>query len=263
MTNPSGTGSSRAVGREPDPAGADRAFDVNGRYPATDGTNPARPGPSPYRIQLLEDVPLLSEGLVEMLQPYADLVQVVPARTLHPDLVLHDPFTARDAKDVRRLHHSLRRDPPWAVWTWDLQRWVDPQRCAVPPIAYLSKGSTARKLVDDLLRIRAGEFVVDRDDLHAKEDWPGQNHGLTRRESDVLVSVSRGMTNRQIADHLTLSINTVKTYIRGAYDAIGVTTRPQAVLWTVSHGLRPAAHGLDLGDRRDRRRLTRVGHRRW
>jgi DNA-binding NarL/FixJ family response regulator len=241
----------------------DRGYDVNARYPGTNGPHPAGPGESPYRIQLLEEVPLLCEGLAEMLQPYAELVQVLPAAAPHGDLVLHDPFTARDASEIRRLHHSLRANPPWAVWTWELHRWVDAQRYVAPPVAYLSKGSTAQALVGDLLRIRAGEFVVDDDIARPKEEWPGQNHGLTRRESDVLVFVSRGMTNRQIADHLTLSINTVKTYIRGAYDAIGVTTRPQAVLWTVSHGLRPAAHGLDLGDRRDRRRLTRVGHRRW
>jgi DNA-binding NarL/FixJ family response regulator len=60
---------------------------------------------------------------------------------------------------------------------------------------------------------------------------------LSARERDVLRMIGSGMSNREIADELFLSVNSVKTYVRSAYSKIGVTSRSLAVLWTVDHGL--------------------------
>jgi DNA-binding NarL/FixJ family response regulator len=67
--------------------------------------------------------------------------------------------------------------------------------------------------------------------------WPGGEHGLSRRESDVLALISAGLTNEAIAERAGLSPNTVKSYIRSAYRKVGVTRRPEAVRWGLEHGL--------------------------
>ncbi len=59
----------------------------------------------------------------------------------------------------------------------------------------------------------------------------GVKHGLTERESDILLLIAAGRRNQKIADQLYPSINSIKTYIRSAYRKIGVRTRAQAVLW--------------------------------
>ena len=61
--------------------------------------------------------------------------------------------------------------------------------------------------------------------------------GSPLRELDVLRLVGAGLTNQEIADTLYLSINSVKTYIRTAYQKIGAHRRPQAVVWAERHGL--------------------------
>jgi DNA-binding CsgD family transcriptional regulator len=58
-----------------------------------------------------------------------------------------------------------------------------------------------------------------------------EDHGLSPREREVLRLIADGLTNEQIADHIFLSINTVKTYVRTAYRKVGVTSRAQAVRW--------------------------------
>jgi DNA-binding CsgD family transcriptional regulator len=63
------------------------------------------------------------------------------------------------------------------------------------------------------------------------------NHGLSRRESEMLHLITCGLSNQEIADSLYLSINSVKTYIRSAYRKIDVTRRSQAVAWSVRRGL--------------------------
>ncbi|CAN5494196.1 hypothetical protein BH11ACT8_BH11ACT8_32770 [soil metagenome] len=75
---------------------------------------------------------------------------------------------------------------------------------------------------------------------------------LSRRELQVLGLIVRGHTNREISDELFLSINSVKTYIRTTYRKIGVTRRPQAILWGVRNGV-PIVSDED----RERRRSDR------
>ena len=48
--------------------------------------------------------------------------------------------------------------------------------------------------------------------------------------------IAAGLSNHEIASATGLSINSIKSYIRGAYRKIHVTTRSQAVLWAVRHG---------------------------
>ena len=63
---------------------------------------------------------------------------------------------------------------------------------------------------------------------------------LTDRELEVIEQIAAGLSNKEIAANLWVSINSVKTYIRSAYHKIGVTRRPEAILWAYHHGL--AAH---------------------
>ncbi len=66
---------------------------------------------------------------------------------------------------------------------------------------------------------------------------------LAPREVEVLGLIADGFSNADIAARLYLSINSVKTYIRGAYRRIGVQTRSQAVAWTIRHDLAAAQDG--------------------
>jgi DNA-binding NarL/FixJ family response regulator len=61
--------------------------------------------------------------------------------------------------------------------------------------------------------------------------------GLSRRETEVLRLITSGLSNPDIADQLSVSVNSVKTYIRSAYRKIDVTSRCQAVGWAMRHGL--------------------------
>jgi DNA-binding NarL/FixJ family response regulator len=63
--------------------------------------------------------------------------------------------------------------------------------------------------------------------------------GLTPREFDVLSGITAGLSNDEIAVAHTLSINSVKSYIRYAYRKIGVSTRAQAVAWCLERGFEP------------------------
>ena len=94
---------------------------------------------------------------------------------------------------------------------------------------------------DELAAVIRDAIAGNLEDNAAAQEWeagayPGSEHGLSPRESDVLGLVTQGLSNQEIAETLYLSINSVKTYIRSTYRKMGVATRSQAVLWAIQHG---------------------------
>jgi len=62
-------------------------------------------------------------------------------------------------------------------------------------------------------------------------------HELTAREVEVLRLVAQGLTNAQIAEHLVLSLHTVKNHLRSILSKLGVTSRAGATRFAVEHKL--------------------------
>jgi DNA-binding CsgD family transcriptional regulator len=61
---------------------------------------------------------------------------------------------------------------------------------------------------------------------------PASSPILTGREAEIVALVTRGMTNRQIGQALSISPHTVRKHLENAYLRIGVHTRAEAVAWT-------------------------------
>ena len=93
--------------------------------------------------------------------------------------------------------------------------------------------------VDSVALVAAIEAAADGLDLPGQDDRLGQSVGLTAREVEVLALITQGMSNQEIAEHLYLSINSVKTYIRTAYAKIGARSRSHAVAWCLQRGFAP------------------------
>jgi two-component system, NarL family, response regulator LiaR len=76
-----------------------------------------------------------------------------------------------------------------------------------------------------------GPFVADerkREDLH-----------ITRRELEILELIAQGLSNREIAEKLFVSENTVKTHSSRVFDKLGARRRTQAVQLGKEFGLLP------------------------
>lgn len=86
---------------------------------------------------------------------------------------------------------------------------------------------------------------LDGDAVHAVLDAAGHrvprqaSHagGLSAREVEVLVLLARGLSKKQIAQELTLSVKTVSAHVEHIYTKLGVTTRGAAALFAMRHGL--------------------------
>jgi DNA-binding NarL/FixJ family response regulator len=58
--------------------------------------------------------------------------------------------------------------------------------------------------------------------------WPGKGDGLTERESQVLVLVAEGLSNREIAAALYLGVETIKGYMHQVFSKLALRNRVEA-----------------------------------
>lgn len=65
----------------------------------------------------------------------------------------------------------------------------------------------------------------------------GRADGLTLREVEILRLVAAGMTNRQAAERLGLSIRTIDAHLRSIYAKLGIKSRSAATRYAVEHNL--------------------------
>jgi LuxR family maltose regulon positive regulatory protein len=66
-------------------------------------------------------------------------------------------------------------------------------------------------------------------DLRRHVTSSGDRPGLTERETEIVELLRDGLSERQIADRLYISFNTVHTHVRSAYRKLGVASRPEAL----------------------------------
>ena len=190
------------------------------------------------RVALVNDYEIVLEGLRALLHPYDPEIRVVELDVKRdhgaPSTSRSSTRTARktalaESRTRRgsneRCHHRVQLLRPRRRSARPLARRCtrihlesgprDPDRRWHP-------GSQPRRdgHADPTLAARA---------MAEELRWPGRDAGLTERESELLAMLPTGMTNRELAAHLYVSENTIKTQMRGLFAKLGVRNRVQAV----------------------------------
>jgi DNA-binding NarL/FixJ family response regulator len=117
--------------------------------------------------------------------------------------------------------------------------------------AYLLKNSESSRVVDAIRAVNRGESIIEpqlaskllsefrRVSDIREEDTVG---GLTTREMDLLRLVATGMSNKEIAQRLSLAESTVKNRLSLLFEKLDVKDRTQAAIYALSHGLIPLSN---------------------
>lgn len=196
----------------------------------------------PVRVRLVNESELVHAGLAQLMSDYADRVTVLPAgagQDEPAEVALVDPF-ARRHDDQGAVPATLLRPPGTtrvAVFSWECRDGFVERAMLGGADGYLAKELPAVELVAALEKVHAGERIVAVDLGQRAAPQAPRAIGLTPRETHVVAMIAAGAPNKEIARRLGVSMNTVKSHIRTAYRAMGVTSRTQAVLWAVDHGI--------------------------
>jgi DNA-binding NarL/FixJ family response regulator len=111
---------------------------------------------------------------------------------------------------------------------------------------YLLKSVRSQELVDAVRALHAGESVlhpaVARKVMNyfamssGRDKKRGRSQTLTQRELDILKLVTRGLSNKGIADDLSLSMRTVQRHLESIFNKLQVGSRTEAVVRALKEG---------------------------
>jgi DNA-binding NarL/FixJ family response regulator len=104
--------------------------------------------------------------------------------------------------------------------------------------AYVLKTAEPEEILETIRMVAHGHVVFDSSVLQAlSRESEQQTLQLPRREIQVLQLLSRGKGNREIAEQLDVSVETVKTHVERLFKHLGVTSRTDAVAKALRTGL--------------------------
>jgi len=102
---------------------------------------------------------------------------------------------------------------------------------------YILKNALDLDLAGAVKKIAAGETVVDPSVNKAPSLRGERTHALTPRELEVLRLICSGLSNKEIAEKLSLSVNTVAVHRANIMNALGLHKTAELVVYAISNGL--------------------------
>jgi DNA-binding NarL/FixJ family response regulator len=211
----------------------------------------------PLRILVADDHPVVRAGLRVGLSTHN--IQVVGEAERSDDLfpLLSQASPAVILLDIRlpgvdgltalrRLRTSFQEFPVVMMTGYDNPGFkAEAIECGAA--GYLTKDLPLERFAEVLHSAAAGNVTFTRDDLRRVTGamatprlGPEYDVPLTQRECEVLRQLGEGKTNKEIAERLTISFETVKEHVQHILRKIGVVDRTQAVYWGMRNGLIPS-----------------------
>lgn len=211
------------------------------------------------RIQLLlvDNQPLISQGLKAMLELEADLqvigiaedgnTAIQQVEALHPDLVLMEirmPITDGRAV-VRAIHDRFPLIPVLILSEFDDEQYITDSIQAGAK-GYLLKNMPCNELVQAIRMAHRGYTQIapglinklmsnsSQAQITVLEQSLPDSTQITPRERDVLGLIRKGSTNREIAEQLNISESTVKTHVTNLFNRLNLRNRAQLAIYANS-----------------------------
>jgi DNA-binding NarL/FixJ family response regulator len=203
------------------------------------------------RVLVVDDHPIVRQGLVSVLSDEADLEVVGEASSgreavglvsrLQPDVVLLD-LEMPDVDGIEAIPQLLAVRPELGVLVFTAYDTDERVLGAVRAGArgYLLKGASADEIARGIRTVRAGASYLEprvASKLMAEVSSPRAAPALSEREREVLRLVAEGLPTKQIAQALTISERTVKFHVNSIFQKLGADNRAQAVALAAQRGL--------------------------
>lgn len=160
--------------------------------------------------------------------------------------ILYDCFGLDCGRLTDSLQAELEQLPPdWMLVLFNLEREAGIERSALElgVHGFFYQDASGEILLKGLAAIFGGEFWVSRQKMaeiilenglalrHRQVPGHAVQHGLTRREAEILGLLTHGATNKVIAEKLFISPHTVRTHLNHIFRKIKVSNRLEASVW--------------------------------
>jgi NarL family two-component system response regulator LiaR len=209
------------------------------------------------KILIADDHALMRDGIRRILErePGFDVVAeagdgeeaIALIKKLAPDIAIIDiAMPKMDGIEVTQRVKELRPKTAVLILTaYDDDEFVF-SLIEAGAAGYLLKSVQSQELIRAIHALRAGESVLHPTiarkvlahfvpSLGKQEEQPSQEI-LTDRELEVLKLVTKGLSNKEIGDKLSLSVRTVEGHLGSIFGKLGVSSRTEAVYRALKEG---------------------------
>ncbi len=160
------------------------------------------------------------------------------------DLSLPDGEGTELIKDLREANEEFAA----LLLTASIDRTDHARAIEAGAAGVVHKSADVDEILDATRRISEGETLLSPEELVemlriASQDREDEREAranieqLTRREREVLQALSEGLSNKEIAERLHMSVDTERTHMMNILSKLGVHSRLQALLFAARHGL--------------------------
>lgn len=204
----------------------------------------------PIRILIVDDHAVIRDGITAMLEPHEDLhvvgeaadgaTAVRLATELLPDVVLMDLRLPGTDGATATARITALTEPPRVLVLTTYDSDTDILRAiGAGAIGYLLKDTPRQELLAAIRAAAQGRAVLAPSVATklVRHHHTPRLEPLSAREHQVLTLVARGATNRHIAEALTVSEATVKTYLARIFAKLEVDDRTAAVTTALTRQL--------------------------
>lgn len=191
------------------------------------------------KILVVEDDPIIAEDIAMGLEDighkvcgifYAANKAKEALSKLKPDLALLDIDLGGGMDGIDIAHHLNTLQIPFVFLTSFADQSTLERVKATKPYGYIVKPFDEKELFATIdlaffqFEERKREAPIRLGQINMKLPTP-----LTEREFEILTCILEGLTNKQIADKLHLSTNTIKTHLSNLYSKLGANSRTTAI----------------------------------
>ena len=208
------------------------------------------------RILFAEDHLVVRQSICAFLQKERDLVVVGEAsngeeavrlaKKLNPDVIIMDISMPKlnGIEATKQIKASQPSATILILSAYDYDQYVFALLDA-GAAGYLLKDISASQLIDAIHAVYRGESVLHPVIAHKVLEKFGHSvrYGgeaalslLTQRELDVLTKAAKGMSNKDIAGELFLSVHTVESHLQSIFNKFGVGSRTEAIVQALKKG---------------------------
>ncbi len=186
-------------------------------------------------LQAAPDITLVGEAtdgfeaqqLIERLKPHVAILDLI--------------MPGLSPVDITRWAYEHHPETAILVLTAHDRDYYLAQMLQAGAAGYLDKNKRSQELVNAIRRAAEGQALFTQEQRRRAQEWQTNIQDtwerLTTREQDILRLLADGLSNREIAERLQISENTVGKHVSHILTAIGAASRTEAAIWLRESGL--------------------------
>lgn len=202
---------------------------------------------APITVLLADDHALVRRGFRRLLEDDPSITVVGEAstgdeavrlaQTLHPHVIVMDAaMPGMSGLMATRAILAFMPDVAILMLSMHSEETLVRQALDAGARGYVLKNALDLDLATSVKRVAAGETILDPGVVRPTSPV-GERSRLTARELEVLQLICKGLSNREIATHLSLSVNTIAVHRANIMTTLGVHKTAELVAYAIRNGL--------------------------